>query len=324
MDFPNMKYLYYDLLKTQTEHKIDLPLDVAEFLGKDLRKKIAEKASKEEVNKIYDEMEKNCAMCFLMMNMDLKEEICKMFLINENEKFKEKFIERFNTCKINNIVTGDRIFVKPNFLDMFFKYLFPKIKKKFYLYTGASDYSIDYKYLKYLNNNKIINWIGHNIELNHKKVIKIPIGFSNKTSENEKLLDDLYKLKKEYSNKKCKLLITYMEETNKKRKKIKRIFDDKKWVEFCNKCDFESYMKHINNYRFILCPRGNGIDTYRFWETNFMGSVPIVESSNLDDLYKKVNCIIVNKFEDLKEEDLKNYIKRSCGNNSLEFSYWMK
>jgi hypothetical protein len=30
------------------------------------------------------------------------------------------------------------------------------------------------------------------------------------------------------------------------------------------------------NYRFIACPRGNGIDTHRFWETLYRGSLPVV------------------------------------------------
>ena len=30
------------------------------------------------------------------------------------------------------------------------------------------------------------------------------------------------------------------------------------------------------NYRYIACPRGNGIDTHRFWETLYRGSLPVV------------------------------------------------
>jgi hypothetical protein len=32
-------------------------------------------------------------------------------------------------------------------------------------------------------------------------------------------------------------------------------------------------------YKFIAAPRGNGIDTHRFWETLYRGSIPVVESS---------------------------------------------
>lgn len=33
------------------------------------------------------------------------------------------------------------------------------------------------------------------------------------------------------------------------------------------------------NYKFIAAPRGNGIDTHRFWESLYRGSIPVVESS---------------------------------------------
>ena len=190
---------------------------------------------------------------------------------------------------------------------MFFTYLFPRIKKRFYLYTGASDYSIDDKYLKYINNIKIINWIGHNITMKHKKVIKIPIGLSTKVCEDADLLEKLRQRRTKYENKEDKMLVTYMEQTCEKRKNLHSYFKKKDWAVVAQKCDYETYMDNINNYKFICCPRGNGIDTYRFWETIYMGSVPIVESSQLDDLYSKVNCIIVDSFLNLKKEQLDNF-----------------
>lgn len=36
------------------------------------------------------------------------------------------------------------------------------------------------------------------------------------------------------------------------------------------------YAKIVQKHRFVICPRGNGIDTHRFWETLYRGSVPIV------------------------------------------------
>jgi hypothetical protein len=34
-----------------------------------------------------------------------------------------------------------------------------------------------------------------------------------------------------------------------------------------------------NKYSFVACPRGNGTDTHRFWETLYRGSIPIVKKS---------------------------------------------
>lgn len=296
--------LYYNCLKNYVDFKVDLPIDVAEFLGVPLRKAIAENASKEKINRIYDTMEVDCASFFLE-----NEIYVESYLKNKDvsEPLKSQFIECFKTLNVKNVRHYNRIFVKPNFLDIFFKYLFPWIKKKFYLYTGASDYSIDDKYVKYIKNVKIIKWIGQNITLEHEKVIKIPIGLSTNVGENVELLNKLKRRRIKYDDKGCKFLITHMEETSEKRGNLHAYFEKKDWVTIAPKCDFETYMDHINKHRFVCCPRGNGIDTYRFWECIYMGSIPIVESSQLDDLYSKVNCIIVESFFDLKKEQLDNF-----------------
>tara|TARA_X000000368_G_C22961272_1_gene681105 strand:- start:180 stop:1160 length:981 start_codon:yes stop_codon:yes gene_type:complete len=296
--------LYYNCLKNYTNFKVDLPIDVAEFLGVPLRKAIAENASKENINRIYNKMEVDCASLFLE-----NEIYVESYLKNKDvsESLKTQFIECFQTLNVKEVKHYNSIFVKPNFLDMFFKYLFPWIKRKFYLYTGASDYSIDDKYMKYIKNVKIIKWVGQNITLEHEKVIKIPIGLSTNVGENVELLNKLKRRRIKYDDKECKFLITHMEETSEKRENLHAYFEKKDWVTIAPKCDFETYMDHINKHRFVCCPRGNGIDTYRFWECIYMGCVPIVESSPLDDLYSKVNCIIVESFFDLKKEQLDNF-----------------
>ncbi len=40
------------------------------------------------------------------------------------------------------------------------------------------------------------------------------------------------------------------------------------------------YAKLSSDFQFVLCPRGNGLDTHRFWETLYRGSTPIVMTSN--------------------------------------------
>ena len=40
------------------------------------------------------------------------------------------------------------------------------------------------------------------------------------------------------------------------------------------------YAVKASGYSFIACPRGNGLDTHRFWETLYRGSIPLVLKSN--------------------------------------------
>jgi hypothetical protein len=37
------------------------------------------------------------------------------------------------------------------------------------------------------------------------------------------------------------------------------------------------FLRDIRNHTFVVCPRGNGVDTHRLWETLYMGSIPIVQ-----------------------------------------------
>jgi len=38
------------------------------------------------------------------------------------------------------------------------------------------------------------------------------------------------------------------------------------------------YLRSIRESGLVACPRGRGIDTYRLWETLYMGAVPVVAS----------------------------------------------
>ncbi len=61
--------------------------------------------------------------------------------------------------------------------------------------------------------------------------------------------------------------------------------------------------------KYVASPIGNGLDTHRFWEAQYLGVTPVVEHSSLDELYRKTgNVLFVDKYADLTEEVLaKNY-----------------
>lgn len=43
--------------------------------------------------------------------------------------------------------------------------------------------------------------------------------------------------------------------------------------------DPNEYQEILALYKFVLCPRGNGIDTHRFWETLYKGNLPVIMDS---------------------------------------------
>lgn len=53
------------------------------------------------------------------------------------------------------------------------------------------------------------------------------------------------------------------------------------------------YAKLAERYKFVACPRGNGLDTHRFWETLYRGSIPIVKESTWARLIEKLGIPLV-------------------------------
>lgn len=57
-------------------------------------------------------------------------------------------------------------------------------------------------------------------------------------------------------------------------------FKDMPWVSKGNHVvtmeGRREFLREIRRHKFVLCPRGNGVDTHRLWETLYMGSIPIV------------------------------------------------
>lgn len=53
------------------------------------------------------------------------------------------------------------------------------------------------------------------------------------------------------------------------------------------------YARLSSSYRFILCPRGNGLDTHRFWESLYRGSVPVVIKSPWSQSISRLGIPIV-------------------------------
>jgi hypothetical protein len=69
------------------------------------------------------------------------------------------------------------------------------------------------------------------------------------------------------------------------------------------------YSNLCSKFDFILCPSGNGIDTYRFWETLYRGRIPIVTNSNFTDelIRLGVPLLAVESFSELWEWSPKQF-----------------
>lgn len=86
------------------------------------------------------------------------------------------------------------------------------------------------------------------------------------------------------------------------------------------------------DFKFVLSPKGAGLDCHRTWEVLAMGSIPIVLSSSIDDVFKDLPVVIVNSWSEINEDFLHNkydeIMKKKEQNKykmeKLQVDYWTK
>ena len=258
-------------------------------------------------------------------------ELCDYSLDLSDEIYRQHGVSRKNSnhLDISKLKDGDIIFVKTDFIvnGSFSRNFLPKIKTKFILVTGISDYSIDINnnFKSILDNPNLIHWFACNPPSeDFNKISFIPIGFQ----EYERLGDDLNFLKENLSNnnewkkKENKIYIPYHSLTNSDRQSTIEKLSNLSFVEVeKTKLSFQDYINKIKQYKYVLSLRGNGWDCHRNYEIIFSGSVPVMQQGPISQSFKKNNIphILIKDVSDNIFDEKYNIDK-----NILLLDYWKK
>jgi len=88
----------------------------------------------------------------------------------------------------------------------------------------------------------------------------------------------------------------------------------------------KQFLKDIKSSKFVFCPRGNGIDTHRLWETLYMGSIPIVKYEEAHHLFTDLPILFIEDWNEINEDFLNEkyleIINKECNLDKLKISYW--
>jgi hypothetical protein len=212
------------------------------------------------------------------------------------------------------------------------KQVYPPSSTQTLIVSGHSDYPITDQIVKQYPNSK---WFSVNTQ--SSQVTGIPLGITNDT--NESFLHRIYgnipmMLEVAQTPREIKNLVylnfkveTYPHE----RQLIQNMFQSKSWVTCGTPVDtFEGrkeFLKEIRNHEFVLCPRGNGVDTHRLWETLYMGSIPIVKNDIAHSEWQDLPILFINDWNEITEERLLAEKKRIESTNwnfeKLRVGYWI-
>ena len=90
-----------------------------------------------------------------------------------------------------------------------------------------------------------------------------------------------------------------------------------------------NYFKNLAYSKFMICPRGCGIDSYRIWDCIHMGCIPIVEKYQGYQQFTDLPILFIDHWkciENLTEDYLNNkwieMLNTNYNYEKLRFSYW--
>lgn len=206
----------------------------------------------------------------------------------------------------NEVQNGDIIFVRSHTIEFFFSTIHPHIKKRYILISHNSDHPAPARCARYLDDEKLIAWFGQNGDITyHPKFFPIPIGLANAywpIHGNATTVTQVRATLSEYPKK--FLLYINFEHTHPTRARARKLFEHKSFCHTAAHRPYDKYLQDMAHSKFVLCPRGNGLDCHRPWEALLMGAIPVVEESTIDPLFDKLPVLKVKNFEVITEQFL--------------------
>lgn len=174
------------------------------------------------------------------------------------------------------------------------------LKNPFLLVFHSSDASFNEEHLKLFEAlPKLKKIYSQNADLYHEKVTPLPIGIAN-TQFAHGQLAVINRVRNGKSKKENLIYFNFGIQTNKEKREECFQKISKKGIEFLPYKNYEDYIQSLSTYKFAICPEGNGIDTYRFWECLTLQVVPICERNPVTEFFAQdFPVILLNDWEDL-------------------------
>ena len=248
-------------------------------------------------------------------NLDKFVDINKIVIIKDFSNVKINLLNSYflDHCK-NHKTNIVKIFLYTHTIEKFIKFILPFLNDKieYVLYIHNSDHSFIEEY-KDLINSKIIKKIyTQNVDFDfeldyYNKVTLLPIGIANSMWKHGNLLE-LYSVMSNYYkfNKESNIYVNINPNTYYYRKNILDKIVENGNLKLSESKPYKDYLIELSKHRFCLCIRGNGIDTHRFWESLYLGVIPVIINNSTTKCTNFVNYL--NKldipFYEIKSDNL--------------------
>ena len=185
------------------------------------------------------------------------------------------------------------------------------IPTPFTIITHNSDDGVTIEYLELINHPQLQQWFAQNTQFAHEKLTALPIGLTNQQWGKDRV-DTVYRQAKSWDKTEL-LYANFREDTHPSRLEALEVIKSIRGVTKSKKVDFPTFIQELASHKFCMCPRGNGADTHRFWEAQYLDCIPIIIRDDWISAYSGLPLLILDSWQELPLINLQAaYIKISC------------
>ena len=272
--------------------------------------------------------------CDLIFSQSVSEEQFNTFS-SQNKKIIFKTInDQFSSITFSldtfTLYENDLVYCHSDLLEEFFLKVRECKFKNIKLISNQSDRIIQNNLYR-KKPSCISTWYAININIDRDDLIPIPLGLSNPFSKKNLSFNDFDNPfdNNNFEQKKHALYINFNKNTNyKERTKLYEKFENKEWSIIKNPVlNNEDYKKDLSEYKFVLCPWGNGIDTHRIYESLYSGCIPIIKKHKTYNNLEGLPILFVNSYDeinlDLLNEFSSNLNLEEINIEKLNINWWI-
>lgn len=252
------------------------------------------------------------------------EEKCK--LVSSRGILKSCSLRPLNPISSTNSVSltagslnpGGSVYVCNDALEDFFTNYFHRIKIPFVLVSGDSDREIDQNLLskklltEAVASNRLLAWFSQNLTASHPKLHHLPIGMDYHTAsvprnpfeplplspaEQEATLLSIAREAKPFHERSDLVFVDFTPEPNKPDRALAINAFAPHSVKPIQKLSRTLIWKLYANFKYVLSPKGVGLDCHRTWEAIVLGCTPILKNSSLNYLYSDIRIFFVDDWK---------------------------
>jgi hypothetical protein len=139
----------------------------------------------------------------------------------------------------------------------------------------------------------VVKWfVTNNTIYDDDRIVNLPFGI-NGVDGDKTAGDKIYnKVNNSIRPDNCKMYINFAFYTA-ERIKLFLLYKDEAFGDVEQGVDFDTYLDKLISHNCVLCPSGNGWDTYRVLEALYMDCIPIVEMNHGMCFYRALNLPII-------------------------------